>query len=255
MTLRQKLALLLAVSQVTVVHASSIDAAQKVANKTNQASAQSQKVIDSSAEKTLRYKAEIEQLQDEVDNLAVYRNHLLALVDNQAQELASIDEQIEEIKRTRQGVVPLMYQMIAGLKQIVENDKPIRLTQREQRVEKLENMMSIANISDAEKYRRILEAYQIEMDYGIKLGIYQGQISLTEATQVKAEIMYLGRISLIARSLAGSKYWSWDVSTQQWQELDNAYSAEFDKAYAVANKQAAPSLIYLPISLPVATKQ
>lgn len=62
-----------------------------------------------------------------------------------------------------------MYKMIDGLKNTVKNDKPLRAEQRYQRIEKLETMMTIANVSDAEKYRRILEAYQIELDYGTSL--------------------------------------------------------------------------------------
>lgn len=256
MTLRNKILLSVVLSQTAfagfTVNAASLEAAQKIESNTNRASAQSQQSINNSAEKTLSYKADIEQLQEQVKNLEVYRNHLAALVDNQKQEVTSIDQQIEEIKQTRQGVVPLMYQMIDGLKQIVANDKPIRLKQREQRIEKLDNMMAVANISDAEKYRRILEAYQIEMDYGIKLGLYQDQISLNDQQQIEVDVVYLGRVSLIARSLSGKQYWSWDVASKEWQAIDNPNTSELDKAYAMASKQAAPSLIILPVSLTIA---
>ncbi len=71
-----------------------------------------------------------------------------------------------------------MYHMLEGLKRIVASDKPIRKAQREERIAKLDDLMTRADVADAEKFRRILEAYQIEMDYGTKLGIYQGKIKL-----------------------------------------------------------------------------
>lgn len=228
--------------------ASSLDSAQSIQNKTNAASVASQKRINNSADSTLVLQAEIEQLQEEVKNLQVYQTHLTALVANQSEEMTSIDGQIKDIKITRQGVVPLMYQMIEGLNTIVNNDAPIKKQQREERIAKLESLMTRADISDAEKYRRILEAYQIEMDYGTKLGLYQGQIQAS-GEQREADILHLGRVSLVARSLNGSKFWAWDNKKATWLDVDSSMQTELDKAYGVAAKQTAPSLITLPVSL------
>ncbi|MDC5806824.1 DUF3450 domain-containing protein [Vibrio europaeus] len=249
--MKTSLALILATSASTTMAANSLDSAQSIQSKTNAASASSQKRIDVSAEKTLTLKAEIEQLEEEVKNLKVYRDHLTALVASQDQEVASLDSQIEEIKSTRQGIVPLMYQMVDGLKQIVAQDVPIKLEQRQERIAKLESMMTRADVSDAEKYRRILEAYQIELDYGTKLGLYQGQISVNDESR-EADVLYLGRISLVARSLNGSKFWSWDQKSNQWLDVDASLKSELDKAFSIAAKQTAPSLITLPVSLKVA---
>ena len=228
-----------------------LDAAQSIQSKTNAASASSQKRIDASAEKTLTLKAEIEQLQEEVNNLQVYRQHLTSLVNSQQQEVISLERQIDEIKSTRQGIVPLMYQMIDGLKQITAEDVPIKLEQRNQRIAKLEKMMVRADVSDAEKYRRILEAYQIELDYGTKLGLYQGQLSIDGESR-QADVLYLGRLSLVARSLNGNRFWAWDQNAKQWSEVDPSMKSELDKAFSMAAKQVAPSLITLPVSLQVA---
>ncbi|MFN3015225.1 DUF3450 domain-containing protein [Vibrio coralliilyticus] len=231
--------------------ASSLDSAQSIQSKTNSSSAASQKRIDVSAENTLSLQAEIEQLQEEVKNLEVYRSHLTALVKSQEQEAGNLENQIDEIKTTRQGVVPLMYQMIAGLKASIADDMPIKQEQRQERVAKLEKMMTRADVSDAEKYRRILEAYQIELDYGTKLGLYQDQIAVSEGSR-EVDILHLGRVSLVARSLNGTKFWSWNQSDKQWQSVDSSMKSELDKAFNIAAKQAAPSLITLPVSLNVA---
>ncbi|OAN12966.1 hypothetical protein A3K86_14940 [Photobacterium jeanii] len=239
----------LALSVAYGAQANSLDSARAVENKINHASSVSQKKIDKSAEQALSMKAEIEQLQEEVENLTVYRDHMARLVANQEEESASLSDQIQGIKETRQGVVPLMYKMIDGLQTIITDDKPIKRDQRLARVAKLKLMMSQADISDAEKYRRILEAYQIEMDYGTKLGVYQGELALSDADSIEAELLYLGRISLVARSLDGQRYWAWNEQQSSWQSLDSQYASDVDKAFAIANKQVAPSLINLPVSL------
>lgn len=247
---KSSLALVLATASVNAV-ASGLDSAQNIQSKTNAASASSQKRIDSSAEKSLTLKAEIEQLQEEVKNLTVYQNHLTALVASQQQEVDSLNNQIDTIKSTRQGIVPLMYQMIEGLSVLVAEDAPIKREQRLERVAKLEQMMTRADVSDAEKYRRILEAYQIELDYGTKLGLYQGQIDVAGET-LETDILYLGRLSLVARSLNGTKFWTWSKADEQWVGVDSSLKSELDKAFSIAAKQTAPSLITLPVSLNLA---
>ncbi|WP_318510335.1 DUF3450 domain-containing protein [Photobacterium leiognathi] len=239
-------------SVTTGVQASSLDTARLIENKTNAASAVSQDKIDRNADSSIAMKAEIEQLQEELKNLQVYHDHLARMVDNQTQEITSIHEQIVNIKETRQGVVPLMYQMIDGLSTIVEQDKPIKHEQRLARIEKLQSMMSQADISDAEKFRRILEAYQIEMDYGTKLGTYQDKIALADGKSIEADLLYLGRMAFVARSLNGSHYWSWNSQTKQWQVLDSGEAENINKAFEMANNQIAPSLLRLPVSATVA---
>ena len=233
------------------VRADNVETAREVERQINTASAHSQKKIDTSAEASLSLAAEIEQLQEEVKNLTVYRDHLARLVESQSAEADSLSTQIEGIKETRQGVVPLMYRMIEGLNTLVADDKPIRQEQRLARIAKLERMMGQADVSDAEKYRRILEAYQIEMDYGTKLGRYQGKVALSEQQSIEADLLYLGRVSLVARSLDGKRYWAWNDTQSGWQSLDSSFSADIDKAYAMASKQAAPGLITLPVSVSV----
>ncbi len=229
--------------------ATTLEQARSIENKSNTSSAMSQKKIDHSAQAALTYKIEIEQLQEEVKNLAIYRDHLASLVNNQQQEIQSLNGQIEMIKETRQGVVPLMYEMLAGLTKLVEQDKPINKKERQQRIAKLKHTMTRADVSDAEKYRRILEAYQIEMDYGVKLGRYQDQVAVNDNELIDVDMLHLGGISLLARRLDSSQYWSWNSHTSQWQLLDSSFYDDLAKAYDLANKKIAPSLLVLPVSL------
>jgi len=228
--------------------AQAIDHAQALTQKMNNTAVNSQHKIDKSADRTLSMQAEIERLQEEVDNLAVYRDHLAKLVNNQNQELNSLDEQLQGIKTTRQGIVPLMYKMLAGLDDIINTGKPIKKQQRLARLEKLNVMMGQADVSDAEKYRRILEAYQIEIDYGTKLGVYQSEIMLASAaTPITVDLLHLGRIAFVARSLDSQSYWQWHDERQEWITITE-HTHGIDKAFKMANKQIAPSLISLPVT-------
>lgn len=229
-------------------NATSIDAARTIENSTNAAAIVSQDKIDVHADTSMQMKAEIEQLQEEVNNLQIYHDHLARLVQNQQQEMTSIHQQIGNIKETRQGVIPLMYGMIEGLAAIVAKDIPIKQQHRLTRVTTLDTMMAQANISDAEKFRRILEAYQIEMDYGTKLGTYQDKITLANSKTIEVELLYVGRMVLVARNVDGSRYWLWSRDTQQWQIVKSNDAVNINAAYAMANNQISPSLLRLPLS-------
>ncbi len=231
------------------VFANSLEDAKAIENRTNTASAVSQKTVDKSATAALELRAEIEQLTEETKNLKVYRDHLQGLVKSQHNEMASLNDQIAEIKNTRQGIVPLMYDMLDGLQKIVSQDRPIKEEGRLARVAKLKALMPRADVSDAEKYRRILEAYQIEIDYGTKLGTYEGRISLGDAQQMEAEVLYLGRVSLVARNLSQTRYWTWNANQRQWQALDSSDKEDIDKAFKLAEQQIAPTFLTLPVSL------
>lgn len=209
---------------------------------------QSQKVVDKSANKSLLLENEIDALQAEIDNLSVYEKHLTGLVVSQRDELAALHSQLDEISETRQSIIPLMYEMLDGLAVYINQDMPIRQQTRLNRVNKLQQLMTESGVSDAEKFRRILEAYQIELDYVNKLGTYTSTIEINGA-QRQVEQLYLGNVSFIARSSDAQQYWLWSQDQQNWRTLPAELNQELDKAYLSATKVAAPSLLMLPISL------
>ncbi|WP_245883947.1 DUF3450 domain-containing protein [Vibrio albus] len=228
--------------------ADEISQAHKLEKKNINETADSQQRINKSSDHAFALKADIESLRAEVESLTIYRDHLESLVLSQEQEMKSLDEQLAQIDTTKRSVVPLMYRMMDGLKAIITEDKPIRLKARQQRLESLQVMMTQANISDAEKYRRILEAYQIELEYGTKLGNFTGRI-VADGVAREAEQLYIGRVVLVARSLDQQQFWSWDTVQHHWIELSPELGSEVNQAFAIAGRQASPDILTLPVSL------
>lgn len=231
------------------IQADSLDNARSIERQTNQVAKNAQQKIDSNSDQSFQLQAEVERLQDQIDNLSLYQTHLKKLVASQEAEKISIDDQLTNIAETRQGVVPLMYHMIDGLQSSLEQGVPVRLASREKRLDDLKTLMGRADISDAEKYRRILEAYQIEMDYGSKLGVYDGQITLSQDDARQVDLLYVGKVVLLARSKGSQHAWLWSQVDQQWQEVEADQKPDINQAYALANKQQAPSLLRLPLSV------
>ena len=63
-------------------------------------------------------------------------------------------------------LLPLLLRMIKVLEEFVLLDAPFLKEERIARVELIKNMMDRPDVSLSDKYRHIMEAYQIEMEYG-----------------------------------------------------------------------------------------
>ncbi|CAM3061237.1 DUF3450 domain-containing protein [Vibrio rarus] len=227
---------------------SNLQKSQNIETQITKNAADSQTKVAKSSDESIKLAGDIAALQQEINNLKVYQTHLNGLITSQSAEINSYHQQIAQIDEIRQSIVPLMYAMLDGLKTVLQNDRPIRSAMRHARLEKLTTMMTQADISDAEKYRRILEAYQIEMDYGTKMAAYSGSIVI-DGQSIIVEKLYLGRISLVARSKDHQGYWAWDNSQKMWIAQDRSIGHYIDKAFDVAAKQASPSLLVLPVSV------
>ena len=84
--------------------------------------------------------------------------------------------QLGEIETTSREVLPMMQKMVATLDQFVKLDVPFLPEERTNRIAALKDMMTRADVSVSEKYRRIVEAYQIEIEYGRTIEAYQGKV-------------------------------------------------------------------------------
>jgi len=183
------------------------------------------------------------------DRLGVLRQSKLAAeLTTQQTELTSIEKQLTEIDTTNREVQPLMQQMVDTLTQFVALDVPFLLEERTARVQGLKDMMARADVTISEKYRRILEAYMIELEYGRTLSAYQGHI-MTGSEQRTVEFVQLGRVSLMYRTIDGSEAGYWDATKKAWV-ADSGYRQAVETAIRVANHTGGAELLTVPVPAP-----
>jgi hypothetical protein len=214
----------------------------------DRAAAQSQTEINQIRERTQDAAGRYAQAMADADSLERYNNQLNEQVQSQETEIASIERQLLDIETTTREVQPLMQQMVNTLDEFVKLDVPFFLDERSTRVQGLKDMMTRADISISEKYRRILEAYQIELEYGRTLDAYEGRLG-TGADARTVEFVRLGRVSLMYRTLDGSETGYWDASQKNWVE-DESYRESVESAIGVARGEGAPVLLTVPVPAP-----
>lgn len=215
---------------------------------TDQEAAKSQASVDQLKERAQDEANRYAQASADADSLKRYNDQLSEQVKSQAEEIASIEKQLIDIETTNREVQPLMQQMVDTLSQFVALDVPFLAEERSGRVQSLKDMMSRADVTISEKYRRILEAYQIELEYGRTLDAYQGRIGTGEAART-VQFVRLGRVSLMYRTIDGSETGYWDASKKDWV-VDSSYKEAIEEALRVALQDGAPDLLVVPVPAP-----
>ncbi|WP_165797546.1 DUF3450 domain-containing protein, partial [Solimonas fluminis] len=163
---KNSLGLLAAVLLVPVAHAASLPDVIKAGESFMVAQADSQKRVDALAEQGRDLANDYRTTLRETEGLKLYLQQLRAQLKSQEEEMAVIRQESSELERTNIEILPLMQRMLGSLEQFVQLDVPFLKDERVARVAKLNEMMPRADVTVSEKYRRIVEAYQIEMEYG-----------------------------------------------------------------------------------------
>lgn len=210
---------------------------------TNRAAAQSQDRVDKLDDQTRqlleRYRAALWQSQQ----LTAYAQQLGELLASQDAERASLERQLGEMDRVERDLMPLMLRMLDSLEKFVELDLPFLQRERQERIAGLRRMMADADVGVPEKFRRVLEAYQIEADYGRTLGAERAEVQ-----EKVVDVLRIGRVALFALTLDGGEALAWDATQGQWQELERRFLPDVRKGLKIARETAAASLLRLPVA-------
>ncbi len=229
--------------------ADKLDQIMRVRGQTLVALASSQKKIDKLADQHKDLLNEYRGVTKQVDSLKTYNAQLRKLVESQQEELGSLQRQIEGVTGVEREIRPLMEEMVAMLGKFVEADVPFLIEERRRRVAELEELMERADVTVAEQYRRVMEAYQIENAFGHTILAYTDKIDTGEEER-EVDFLRIGRIGLFYRSLDGEIAGMWDQNQRKWVEIDSSYSNAIKQGLRVARKQAPPDLMILPMPTP-----
>jgi len=210
----------------------------------NKAASSSQKRVTTLAQQTSDLLSEYRSVVRETESLKIYNDNLEKVVMDQRAEVISINEQLNGLEATNRGIVPLMLEMIDTLGKIVENDMPFRLEERRARVVRLLDMMDQADVTASEKYRRVMEAYQGEMEYGRTTEAYAEALPSTGQT---VDFLRVGRTLLVYQSSDQVTTGWFNPATREYEDLPDRYRLEVKEGLAIAKNEKAPNLVMLPV--------
>jgi hypothetical protein len=221
-----------------------LDAALEAQKASIEEAGRSQARVVGLAEEAAELLGEYRVAVQRLDRLRIYNDNLAALVADQAREQADIDRQLTSFHEVQQEIVPLMLDMIEDLAAFIELDMPFQLEERRGRVLRLRELMDRADVTVAEKYRQIMNAYQLEADFSRTLEAWDGQVG-----ERRVAFLRVGRVLLAYQTPDRAETGFWNRNTRDW-EVANGFRNDVVEGLRVARKQAAPNLLRLPLPAP-----
>ena len=186
-------------------------------------------------------------INKEIDGLKVYNRLMSAQVQGQEATLEDIKISMDQVDVINRQIFPLMERMIDGLEQSVSLDIPFLLEERINRIDVLKETLSRSDVSVAEKFRKVMEAYQIELDYGSSAEFYKQSLNLGEDYGVRDyNMLRIGRIGLYFQSDNSDITGMWDVNVGDWV-IDDDHRNEIRKGLRMASQLIAPELMLIPL--------
>ena len=227
-----------------------IDQITDAGEKRADAGAAEQRRVEQVADQTADLLNDYNTVSKVVDGLVTYNTLLQRQINNQEEEMAALNESIKNVALIERQIVPLMTRMLDGIEVFIQLDTPFLLKERTERLERLRGMMERSDVSSAEKFRRVIEAYQIENDYGRTIEAYKDTVDIDGVTQ-EADFLRIGRVSLAYQTVGGGTTGAWDKDSGQYVKLDDAeFKNQVAHGLKVARKQVAPDLLVVPVAAP-----
>lgn len=210
---------------------------------------ESQERINQVVERTRSLSDDYRSINKEIDGLKVYNRLMTAQTNGQQATLDDIALSMEQVDVINRQIFPLMERMIDGIKQSVALDIPFLMAERNKRVTELSDIMERSDVSVAEKFRKVMEAYQIEMDYGTTNDWYTESLNVDGAVR-EYNMLRIGRVGLYFQSDDTSITGWWNSEAGAYELLGSEYRNEVRKGIRVARQLVAPELILLPMPAP-----
>jgi len=231
------------------VQAQEVQGALDAAASMDDAARRSQANIDQMVDETRSLERQYSAVMKEIEGLEVYNALLEKQIESQDQEMTDLNRSIDQVSVIERQVTPLMLKMIDSLEQFIDLDLPFLLEERRGRVAFLRTLLERSDVTVAEKFRRLLEAYEIENDYGRTIEAYKGTLEVEGATR-EVDLLRIGRTALLYQTVDAEIFGMWDANELTWVELPAEYRNQIRAGIQMAEKQVAPNLLLLPIPAP-----
>lgn len=149
----------------------------------------------------------------------------------------------------RRRLFPLLNGMIDVLDELLARDAPFLLRELRARVLALRELLDDPDAPSSKKFRRIMEAYQIEMEYAHTIEAYQGELDMADDPRT-VDFLRFGRVGLYYLSLDGSALGFWNPVSGEWGAIDACFGDDLERGIRIVRTQLPPDLVPLPVPAP-----
>mgnify|MGYP001183138946 FL=1 len=238
---------------ITIFALSSSIYAQEIVDQTlntqvdaNVPGVEAQKEIDNLDEQAKKLYYEFKDTVSEYEGLRRYDDQLEKIVFSQEDEIKDILKQIDSLDNVNKEILPFLKETVDSLRKFIELDMPFLKESRVGRIDDLDSIILQSNVTTAEKFRKVFEAYQLEAGFGNTIETYPGFIDLDNQT-ISVDYFRIGRLGWYYRSANGRETGYWDKFSENWIHIGGRLNDEIKLALDIANRQTPPNFITLPV--------
>lgn len=174
---------------------------------------------------------------------------------SQAAEIDDLKRQIEEVDDVTKSLIPMQREMIDRLEEFISLDLPFKLDERQARVKRLRELIDRPDVDWSEKYRKIIEAYEIEAQYGRGMRHFEGKVNPDEPDGKTVDFLLIGRVAYIYAAQDESEMGIWESASKSWKRLPDSYRLNIRGAIRIAKEVTTPDVIIAPVPGPTVAEQ
>ena len=228
------------------VPAVTLDEVLGVRSSTTVQGARSQAKIDQITEQTRSLLQDYKITMKIVEDLRIYNEQQRRLIKAQERELIELDESIIRATVIERQIGPLVERMIDNLEKFVELDIPFLIDERRSRISFLKEVLDRNDVTTAEKFNQVMQAYQVENTYGTTIEAYTDVIKL-EGKSRQVDVLKWGRVTLVFQTPDADITGVWDNRAREWVILADSYRTGVRDGLRIARKTQTADLVLLPV--------
>ncbi len=223
-----------------------LDVAQQTVDEGSASQQRVEQLDDQASELLGEYRANLKQ-RDLLRRFNVTRERE---VQNQLADIRGLEQDVENIQGLQRAVTPLMEEMLQQLEALIAADIPFLAEERAERLDRLRTVMADSTQTPASRYRLLIEAFQIENEYGRTMEAYNGVVD-NGGEELTVEFLRIGRLALVYKNADDTILRIFNRDTGQFEDLDMSFLPNIRQGLRMAKEQTPPGLLTVPTTAPV----
>ena len=200
------------VAAIGLPHAQDAKQLTDTVAKTVDTQQQTQKQQEAWAEEKSDLAARYRNAKAQVDYLEKKKAFENKELDELDKGIAELNRRMVESVRLNDSLDDSLNAVMNHLESWVNHDVPFLMEERQARLASVREVIAKPDVTGAEKLRRVLEALQVEANYGNAADVSQQTIKVGNE-DVSADIIRIGRVSVYWRSPDGKRVGEFDRAT------------------------------------------
>lgn len=214
--------------------------------KTVETQQQTQKKQEAWAEEKSDYAARYRAAKAQVDYLEKTKAFEQKEVGSLDAGIAELERRMVESARLKDNLEDSLNVVVNRLDEWVKQDIPFLHQERADRLASVREAIAKPEVTGAEKLRRVLEALQVEANYGNTVDVSQERIKVGNE-EISADVIRVGRVSVYWRSPDGKRVGEFDRASKQWVEIDGKYINTIADLREMVMRLRSTKVISLPL--------